>query len=143
MHAIRDKPISQLLGTAASEPVALVQEMQGVSLHPPAAEESPFQLGESPAEADSMDYKLTLDDLPSAQSPEPMELSQPNVTKSDDINRELLIISCVHGAAAMLEDEESHTDRKTERVRILIDLLSANSEAGLSTVTYSWRAMGP
>ena len=40
------------------------------------------------------------------------------------------MISCIHGAAAMLEDDEALNDRKTERVRILCDLLDHTAADG-------------
>ena len=99
-------------------------------------------------EAEDMDYAVNMGNEPErAHEVPPCDQQQtrdqqvPAASASGEVNvnREKLIISCIHGAAAMLEDDEALNERKTERVRILCDLLDRTTEDGKHFVDAHYR----
>ena len=146
IHAIRDKPVSELLGTHAA--ASLADNLQNVTLdettdaardldQPDDVMDTDDHTGVT-QETEEMDYALSEDnyqpladsahsrqpDTPSrSMSGPPVQVPRPSPGRETGVNREKLVISCIHGAAAMLEDDVALNERKTDRVRMLCYLL--------------------
>ena len=138
VHALRDKSVSTIFQESSQIDDKLSQEMEMMSLNSPSmmgfervehqdimetndSEESRMQ-PESPESVLNEDHQSLLSVTDRHSKSETQHES-----KGGDISLDELIKSCLHGAAAMLEDENAQSQRKTERVRIVMKLLDQKS----------------
>ena len=139
VHAFRDKSVSTIFHENNDVNDALSQQMQSMSLGTPSMlgferidhdvametnnSEEPRMHPENP-EAPRMHTENPEADFSEMQQSLYSIVDRPCDSRQEnkDISLDELIKSCLHGAAAMLEEESAQSQRKTERVRMVMKL---------------------